>query len=435
MNPLLEQFLSESREFSQGIGEKLMQMEDAPSDQGLINELFRLVHTLKGNSGLFTFPEMTRVLHAGEDLLGMVRSGRVAYSRELADRLLDAIDFVMELCADIEATERIDCSRAQDSARVAHSLRALIPIVETEAPAPAAIDAANTPELGLLAEVPEATRIEALNLCRGGEDLHWIRFVPAHDCFFQGDDPFFCARQTPGLLWGGARPSEPLKSLAELDTYRCVIEFHLLTSASREELNEHFRYVPDQVRIAVVNRRCLEVSEFKTNGTRSADKPVPSATLDEASQEQIAAVHAILAAQQQILMNDDRPDSRAGRLHATGTVLRNLAKCAGDQVALSEIDAALTECVTSGKNSLLLMWLEAGKQHLIDRLLAPPDTCLPGRPMSEDPTWDGRLDHTFKTMLDTHLSRYRMASQTVTHLAVSGGATSIGLDRPMIELF
>ena len=98
MNPLLEQFLSESREFSQGIGEKLMQLEDMPNDQGVINELFRLVHTLKGNSGLFTFPEMTRVLHAGEDLLGMVRTGEIAYSRELADRLLDAIDFVMALC-------------------------------------------------------------------------------------------------------------------------------------------------------------------------------------------------------------------------------------------------------------------------------------------------------------------------------------------------
>src|ERR1035438_5024026 len=117
MNPLLDQFLSESREFSQGIGEKLMQMEDAPTDQALINELFRLVHTLKGNSGLFTFPEMTRGLHAGEDLLGLVRSGRIAYSRDLADRLLEAIDFVMLLCADIEATEHIDASRAQDSAR------------------------------------------------------------------------------------------------------------------------------------------------------------------------------------------------------------------------------------------------------------------------------------------------------------------------------
>ena len=228
MNPLLEQFLSESRDFSQGIGEKLMQMEDAPSDQGLINELFRLVHTLKGNSGLFTFPEMTRVLHAGEDLLGMVRNGRIAYSRELADRLLDAIDFVMELCADIEATERIDASRAQDSARMAESLRALIPAIESEAPAPAAINPAAAPgELPPFAEVPEATRKEALRQCQGGDTLNWISYAPVHDCFFQGDDPFFCARQTPGLLWGSARPPEPLPSLAELDTYRCVLEFHI----------------------------------------------------------------------------------------------------------------------------------------------------------------------------------------------------------------
>ena len=193
MNPLLVQFLSESRDFSQDIGQKLLQMEDAPSDQGLINELFRLVHTLKGNSGLFTFPEMTRVLHAGEDLLGMVRDGRIAYSRELADRLLNAIDFVMELCADIESTERIDASRAKDAARMTESLRGLMPAVECEAPASARINAAaaTAEEMPTLAELPGATREELLRHCRAGEALNWISYAPVHDCFFQGDDPFF----------------------------------------------------------------------------------------------------------------------------------------------------------------------------------------------------------------------------------------------------
>jgi two-component system chemotaxis sensor kinase CheA len=93
-NPLLEQFLSESRELLEGIGQKLMQLEDSPNDRLTIDDLFRSVHTLKGNSGLFTFPEMTRVLHAGEDLLGKVRNGEMTFSRELADRLLDAMDFV-----------------------------------------------------------------------------------------------------------------------------------------------------------------------------------------------------------------------------------------------------------------------------------------------------------------------------------------------------
>lgn len=70
MTPLLEQFLSEARDFLQGIGEKLLQLEDRPDDNSIMGELFRLVHTLKGNSGLFEFPEMTRVLHVAEDFNG-----------------------------------------------------------------------------------------------------------------------------------------------------------------------------------------------------------------------------------------------------------------------------------------------------------------------------------------------------------------------------
>jgi two-component system chemotaxis sensor kinase CheA len=216
MNPLLEQFLSESREFSQSIGEKLMQLEEAPANQETMAELFRLVHTLKGNSGLFSFPEMTRVLHAGEDLLGMVRDGRSGYSRELADRLLDAMDFVLVLCADIEATESIDPSRAQDAVRVANSLRQLMPdaaVAHTAGRdgASATPDPSRESTLSLdpvhrppLSELTESARREARSLLDVGEPLHWIEYTPAPECFFQGDDPFLCARQTPGLVWGGA---------------------------------------------------------------------------------------------------------------------------------------------------------------------------------------------------------------------------------------
>jgi hypothetical protein len=58
---------------------------------------------------------------------------------------------------------------------------------------------------------------------------------------------------------------------------------------------------------------------------------------------------------------------------------------------------------------------------------------LTERPL--DPDWDGTLDVTFKTMLADHLKKYRMASQTVTHLAVSGGANESDHSRPAIELF
>ena len=122
MTPLLEQFLSEGRDFLQGISEKLMALEAAPADAGLINELFRLVHTFKGNSGLFSFPELTRVLHAGEDLMDAVRNGRLGYSRDLADRLLDAMDFVLGLCDEIEAREELSPGHAGEANRLAERL-------------------------------------------------------------------------------------------------------------------------------------------------------------------------------------------------------------------------------------------------------------------------------------------------------------------------
>lgn len=49
--------------------------------------------------------------------------------------------------------------------------------------------------------------------------------------------------------------------------------------------------------------------------------------------------------------------------------------------------------------------------------------------------WEGHLEHNFNDMLETHKNNYRMASQTITHLNVSGGENNQDHSRPGIELF
>jgi two-component system chemotaxis sensor kinase CheA len=379
MTPLLEQFLSESHEFSQGIGQKLMQLEDQPGDRDAMDELFRLMHTLKGNSGLFTFPELTRVLHAGEDLLGMVRSEQIAYSRELADRLLAAMDFVMVLCGDIEATESIDASRAQDSVQIAESLRALMPAPAmavhgaSGAAAPTAAapsTAAARPDASpqLFGEVPEAARIEALRQSQGGAALHWIVYSPTPECFFAGDDPFHRARQTPGLLCGCSQLREPFPPLAELDTYRCVLDFHLLTAAPREHLAKYFRYMPDQTSFIVVDPRWLDsalgpIGAARNDGRQDllpGDAPPPLAeTSAQLPPEVRTALDAILSAQRRIMQLDDRPAWHPGRLKSVAALLANLAMAVGDASAGDAIEAALARALASGQGAPLLEWLNA----------------------------------------------------------------------------
>ncbi len=273
MSPLLEQFIVEGRDCIQGIGEKLMALENAPDSDDLMTELFRLVHTLKGNSGLFDFPEMTRVLHAGEDLMDAVRDGRVAYSRELADGLLDAMDFVGQLIDEIEYLGAIEAGHAEPSNQLAQGLRALIPSQQqadkNTAPIPDA--SAQRPAPGeppplTLARIPEAARLLAWRAAAAGTPLFSIVYRPDEECFFQGDAPFHQARQTPGILWGKAVARAPWPALAELDCFRCQTDFHLLVAAERAEVDELFRYIPEQVTIQEMAPLALIVPDGHPNG-------------------------------------------------------------------------------------------------------------------------------------------------------------------------
>jgi two-component system chemotaxis sensor kinase CheA len=289
----------------------------------------------------------------------------------------------MVLCGDIEATENIDASRAQDSVKVAESLRALMPAPATAlsgaagVAAPAASVAEARPDAAppLFAEVPEAARIEALRQLQVGATLHWIVYSPTPECFFAGDDPFHRARQTPDLLWGGFRLREPFPPLAELDTYRCVLDFHLLTAAPREHLTKYFRYMPDQVSFVAVDPRWLADAWLESApqpdgaGCNQGRKDVPASgallptaeTQPQLPAEIRAALDAILSAQRKILELDDRPVWHGGRLRSVAALLANVAKAVGDPLAGDAIEAALVRALASGQGAPLLEWLNSSK--------------------------------------------------------------------------
>lgn len=275
MNPLLEQFLSESRDVLQGIADKLMQLEKEPDSKVTMNELFRLVHTLKGNSGLFDFPEMTRVLHAGEDLMDAVRDGRVSYSQALTDRLLDAMDFVNLLVDEIESNGAIGVDHAKNGVQLAESLRQLIgsATVETagadRAPVTIVPDASLATvmlELTGLAALPEDKRMELYREALKGTALLVLEYTPENECFFKGEDPFFQAQQIPDVIWHSVQAREKWPALTDLDAYSCNLVFRALTTATSEELYELFRYTPEQISITPVPPVVLALPQGEPNG-------------------------------------------------------------------------------------------------------------------------------------------------------------------------
>ena len=65
---MLKDFLSEAREHLDQLNLNLIQLEQAPEEETLIDEIFRTVHTLKGSASLFSAKSTTRSVRSGSRL-------------------------------------------------------------------------------------------------------------------------------------------------------------------------------------------------------------------------------------------------------------------------------------------------------------------------------------------------------------------------------
>ncbi|MFZ0395460.1 MAG: chemotaxis protein CheW [Terracidiphilus sp.] len=102
MDDLTREFLIESQEGLDRMEQCLTELEGKPEDAGLLGEIFRAVHTIKGTTGFLGFGRLEELAHAGENLLGMLREGTLKASRELITGLLALLDRLREILRTIE---------------------------------------------------------------------------------------------------------------------------------------------------------------------------------------------------------------------------------------------------------------------------------------------------------------------------------------------
>lgn len=104
MDELLSEFLTETNEFLETVDTQLVQFESDPTDSATLNNIFRLVHTIKGTCGFLGLPRLQFVAHAGETLLGKYRDGSLVATPDSVQLVLESIDRIKEILADLEAT-------------------------------------------------------------------------------------------------------------------------------------------------------------------------------------------------------------------------------------------------------------------------------------------------------------------------------------------
>lgn len=352
MNPLLEQFVIESRDFLESIAGGLLTLEREPDNSEAIDELFRGVHTLKGNSGLFTeYAAFTHLVHAGEDLLDAVRDGLRPFDPEVADRLLECMDIVSAMLDCIESGRELAPSLCEGGQELAVTLRALRagPVLAAAAP-PATAEAPLEEDVAIAADAAQATTHDS-------GSMHF-RYTPEPGCFFKGDDPLFTAINAPGLLRLSVSALHPWAEGDDFDPYDCNLLLEGWCEADREALEEHFRYVPDQVEFEAVAANCGQALAIESVSETTPDRvedTVDTLAGRGLSEEEEAAAARILRAQYETLARSGSAN-REGVWRSVACVLRGLARSHG--IGSEHVDEALEACLKTDSGDPLARVLD-----------------------------------------------------------------------------
>ena len=103
MDELTREFLIEGQEGLDRMERCLTELEDRPQDGELLADIFRSVHTIKGATGFLGYSRLESLSHFGENLLGMLRDGKLSANEQIISALLSLLDGLRAILASIEA--------------------------------------------------------------------------------------------------------------------------------------------------------------------------------------------------------------------------------------------------------------------------------------------------------------------------------------------
>ncbi|KKC46746.1 MULTISPECIES: chemotaxis protein CheA [Paenibacillus] len=103
MNAYLSMFIDESNDHLQALNENLLKLESDPADIGIVQIIFRSAHTLKGMSATMGFEDLASLTHEMENVLDLVRNGKLTMDAFIFDVLFKGLDALETMVADITA--------------------------------------------------------------------------------------------------------------------------------------------------------------------------------------------------------------------------------------------------------------------------------------------------------------------------------------------
>ena len=234
MNSFVEKFKVEVSEYFERLESRLLQLEHDPENLQVINEIFRIMHTMKGSGGMFGFDLLSEVTHDLESLFELFRSNEHRVDSEVISFTLNSIDGLKNLMVENPSDEHKQLASKLKSDTQQQIARFSLTNVNDE--------------------IAKQPLVSIEKSSESNQPTYYISFIPEEDIFSNGTNPLYLIDELNALGECNVQVSfDRLPPLAEIDTVKCYTSWYLFiaTSENVETLQDVFIFVSNSALIKI----------------------------------------------------------------------------------------------------------------------------------------------------------------------------------------
>lgn len=258
MDQFQAKFIEEANDLIATLEKTLLSLEQNTVDKSLVEKIFRVMHTLKGNSSMFGFEKMGAVTHHLETIYDFIREGKRPVTKELLSITFTSLDHFKVLLTDPHLTNARAALVHEQVMEQIHRL----------------INQADTAQLSQNESAKKKT--EEGNPVKAVQNTYHIIFQPHADILINGTNPLYLLDELSNL--GEAKVTAHLKDIPTLDSFaiaKCYIywEIYLTTQLDINAIKDVFIFVEDECEIKIEELATNSLSINNTLPNHTTAKP------------------------------------------------------------------------------------------------------------------------------------------------------------------
>src|SRR5512133_558662 len=171
MDHFRKKFLEEASEHINDLERSLLELENDPENKGIIEKVFRAMHSLKGGGAMFGFEKVSEFTHNLETVYDLIRTGQLKVTKEILNITLASVDHLKGLLNEENVEEDV---LMKNHVNLSLEIERLATLNDS----------------GKASAAPVATTGDQMDEA-SGLSTFYIHFLPNENIFDNGTNPLF----------------------------------------------------------------------------------------------------------------------------------------------------------------------------------------------------------------------------------------------------